>query len=170
MTSISILWTLLLLPSRASASTCRNLTNVRWGSDTPNSFATTNIVPLEHVNCPPNVTVPYSAVPSCTVPRNVYNITVPRLINIAVSPEDEDAIFERARITYWESGSQRDNMSIWDEEWVAVPRIVDTRENGREGGSDFFFETSAAYDYTLYVSFSLHGFLDGKEECSARVL
>lgn len=91
------------------------------------------------------------------------DILVPRLINVSVSAEDEDAIFERARIGYWENGSQRDNESAWDDAWIQRVRRVDTRENGRDSAGDIFFETSAAYNYTLYVSafvpFFPHGVL-----------
>ena len=144
---------LFFLPTPSAASVCHNITNVRWGTNDATQYSNTNLVPLESVSCPPNATVPSSALPKCEVSRRVYEIIVPRLINVTnLGSEDENAVFERARLGYWMSGSQKDNESAWDDEWVSRPRTLDTTEYGPEGRSDSVFETSAAYNYTVSVS------------------
>lgn len=138
----------LLLPHPGSASTCRNLTNSRFGTDTPYGFSNTNIYPLETISCPNE-----PANRTCALPRGTYNLTIERTLNFTASPEDEDAIFELARVSYW-SRTLANNRSLWDEEWNDKPRFLDTRENSPDDFSDFFFETRAGLNYTVYVSLS----------------
>jgi hypothetical protein len=140
----------LLLPNPSSASTCRNLTNTRFGSDGPYGFSNYDSYPLERVNCPSE---PRNG--TCNVPRGTYNLTIERKLNFTASPEDEDAIFELARVSYW-SRNLANNRSLWDEEWNDKQRFVDTRENNPEDYSDIFFETKAGLNYTLFVSTHKH--------------
>lgn len=142
---------LLLLAVPNSASTCRNITVTSWSIDGPSGFSNTNVTPLENVNCPLDATNG-----TCEVPRGVYNIMVYRELNITVTPEDEDAIFEvvqkaTQRRTDGVEGVAINESVMAEQKWIDLKRTVDTNNDDEYG--DIFFETEAGLNYTLGVSF-----------------
>lgn len=64
-----------------------------------------------------------------------------------MSSEDEDAIFEIARVGYW-SRNLADREDLWDKSWDDKERTVDLRSSK---WSDNLLAARAGYNWTLYV-------------------
>jgi len=140
----TILSTFFLLTLPISASICRNFTNTYFSTESNRQFSTVNSYILDRIECPRNDT---RGAPGCPVPRVVHNITATRFINTTVSSEDEDAIFELARVGYW-SRNLANNESLWDKAWDDKQRSVDLRS--REWSASVL-EARPGWNYTLSV-------------------
>lgn len=124
------------------ASICRNLTDTRFITYTETAYSTQQLYPLVELSCEVGRG-------TCTVPRSEHTYIIERTLSIPVSTEDEDAIFELARIIYWTQRAPQ-NRSQWDQEWIDQRRVIDTRTNN---WNDTFFTVWEGLDYTLSVCF-----------------